>query len=45
MATAFKVTAVPDVSGKIKQRGFCLDENGVITADPNGGTNCTEPLK
>jgi type IV pilus assembly protein PilA len=42
----FKVTAVPDNTLHGHPRGFCTDLTGVIRADPNGGTNCTdEPIE
>lgn len=44
-ATAFLATGVPYASGKGRNRGFCTNESGVITVDPNGGTDCKEPLK
>lgn len=44
-ATAFLATGVPYASGKGRNRGFCTDQSGVITVDPNGGTDCKEPLK
>lgn len=42
--TSFEVTAVPQQVGKTGHRGFCMDQNGQITADPSGGTNCTQPI-
>jgi hypothetical protein len=44
-ATAFLATGVPYASGKGRNRGFCTDQSGVITVDPNGGADCKEPLK
>ncbi|HVN92192.1 MAG TPA: hypothetical protein VMT38_00775 [Terracidiphilus sp.] len=41
----FQVTAVPSDSRQGHARGFCSDETGVILADPNGGSNCTDPLE
>jgi type IV pilus assembly protein PilA len=42
--TSFEITAVPQAIGKTGHRGFCMDGNGEITADPAGGTNCTQPV-
>ncbi len=44
MYTGYKVTAVPASVGRTGDRGFCMDENNLITYDPAGGTNCTTPL-
>lgn len=41
--SGFKATAVPDEPQH--NRGFCADQSGEISADPNGGTNCTVPLE
>jgi hypothetical protein len=41
-STGFQITAVPDHPHQGHPLGFCTDETGVILADPNGGTNCTE---
>jgi type IV pilus assembly protein PilA len=43
--TSYEATAVPQSVGKSGHRGFCLDEKGAITADPAGGTNCTQPVQ
>ncbi len=43
MVISFRVFAVPD--NPRKGRGFCTNEYMKITVDPNGGTNCTEPLQ
>jgi len=41
---SYKLTAVPDVLGKTGKRGYCTNENMEMKFDPEGGTNCTEPL-
>jgi type IV pilus assembly protein PilA len=43
--TSYELTAVPNAVGHSGNNGFCTDENGAITFDPKGGTNCTEPLQ
>jgi type IV pilus assembly protein PilA len=43
--TGYSVTAVPQIPGKTGHRGFCSDAFGVITYDPAGGSNCTQPLE
>lgn len=45
MYTSYEATAVPQAVGKTGQRGFCIDTNGVITADPAGGTSCTKQVQ
>jgi type IV pilus assembly protein PilA len=45
MAFGYTITAVPVVLGQTGVRGFCTDENGQMTADPIGGSNCTEKLE
>lgn len=45
MYTSYEATAVPQSVGKSGHRGFCLDAKGEITADPAGGTNCTQPVQ
>lgn len=45
MYTSYEATAVPQAVGKTGHRGFCIDTNGVITADPSGGTNCTKQVQ
>jgi type IV pilus assembly protein PilA len=40
--TNYRVTAVPDSGAGSGAKGFCTDENGVISFDPNGGNNCKE---
>jgi len=41
---SYTVTAVPQTVGRTGDRGFCESDTGVITFDPAGGTNCTQPL-
>jgi type IV pilus assembly protein PilA len=43
--TGYQVTAVPQTLGKTGDRGYCMDQNGVIKQDPAGGTNCTQPIQ
>jgi type IV pilus assembly protein PilA len=43
--TSFTATAVPATVGKTGDRGFCLDAGGAMTADPAGGTNCTQMVQ
>ena len=45
MYTGYEATAVPQAVGKTGGRGFCIDQQGEIKADPAGGTNCTVPLQ
>ncbi len=45
MFTGYNVTAVPASVGRSGDRGYCMDENNLIKFDPNGGTNCTQPLQ
>ena len=40
----YTVTAIPQSVGKTGDRGFCENDSGVITFDPAGATNCTQPL-
>jgi type IV pilus assembly protein PilA len=40
----YTVTATPQTTGKTGDRGFCEGDNGMITFDPAGGSNCTQPL-
>ncbi len=44
-STGFQGTAVPQTIGKTGHRGYCIDQQGEITADPTGGTNCTQNLQ
>ena len=41
----YQVTAVPGNAQQGHPRGFCTDETDIMLADPNGGTNCTEPVQ
>lgn len=43
--TAFQVNATPLTPGKTGDRGYCMDQTGVIKQDPAGGTNCTQPIQ
>jgi type IV pilus assembly protein PilA len=43
--TGYEATAVPQAVGKTGHRGFCIDQQGEIRADPTGGTNCTVALQ
>ena len=45
MYTSYEATAVPQAVGKTGHRGFCIDQQGEIKADPAGGTNCTIALQ
>jgi hypothetical protein len=39
---AYTLVAVPQVVGKAGKRGFCADQSGNFSVDPDGGTNCTQ---
>ena len=43
--TSYQITAVPNSVGHSGDRGFCTDENGQLRYDPQGGTNCTQPIQ
>ncbi len=43
--SVFTANATPLLTGQTGRRGFCLDQISRITQDPNGGTNCTQPLE
>ena len=45
MYTGYEATAVPQAVGKTGHRGFCIDQQGEVKADPAGGTNCTTALQ
>jgi type IV pilus assembly protein PilA len=45
MYTGYEVTAVPQAIGKTGHSGFCIDQQGTITRDATGGTNCTQPIE
>jgi|SRR5579864_7195745 len=40
----FRITGVPITPQRTGVRGFCSTTPGVIDADPNSGTNCTDPI-
>ncbi len=42
---SYQITAVPNSIGHSGDRGFCSDENGQLRYDPQGGTNCTQPIQ
>ena len=37
MYTGYQITATPITVNKTGDRGFCMDENGLIKFDPTGG--------
>jgi type IV pilus assembly protein PilA len=43
--TSYTITAVPQIVGKTGDRGFCSDTGNVPKFDPDGGTNCTQPIQ
>jgi type IV pilus assembly protein PilA len=43
--SAFTAVGTPLLQGQTGRRGFCLDQAVRITQDPNGGSNCTQPLE
>jgi type IV pilus assembly protein PilA len=45
MYTGYEATGVPQAVGKTGHSGFCIDQQGTITRDPTGGTNCTQPIE
>jgi type IV pilus assembly protein PilA len=45
MYTGYEITAVPNSIGRTGDRGYCTDENSTIRYDPQGGTNCTQPIQ
>jgi type IV pilus assembly protein PilA len=45
MYNGYLVTAVPAGIGRTGDRGFCMDETGIIKYDPAGGTNCTVTIQ
>jgi type IV pilus assembly protein PilA len=45
MYTGYEITAVPNSIGRTGDRGYCTDENSTIRFDPQGGTNCTQPIQ
>jgi type IV pilus assembly protein PilA len=42
--TSYQLTAVPDQINKTGDKGYCSDQDGVLKFDPDGGTNCTQPM-
>lgn len=43
--SGYQIQAYPINSGQTGIRGFCGDQLTHMTFDPNGGTNCTQPLE
>ena len=43
--TGYQVNAVPNTVGRTGDRGFCMDESGIVKFDPAGGTNCTQSIQ
>ena len=43
--TGYEAIAVPQAVGKTGHRGFCIDQQGEVKADPAGGSNCTQNLQ
>jgi type IV pilus assembly protein PilA len=43
--TGYRFTAVPAWRGLTGDRGYCEDQNGNVSIDPNGGSRCTEPAQ
>ena len=43
--TGYEVTAIPQAVGKTGNRSFCIDTYNEIRSDPQGGTNCTQPIQ
>jgi len=44
-ASAYEVTATPQLVGQTGRRGFCGDQVPRIQYDPNGGAACTQSLQ
>ena len=44
-ASAYEITATPQVVGQTGRRGFCGDQVPRILYDPNGGTSCTQAVE
>jgi type IV pilus assembly protein PilA len=42
--TGYRITAVPARRGLTGDHGYCSDQDGHLSIDPAGGTNCTEPV-
>jgi len=43
--TAYTIAAIPESVGRTGDVGYCINQNNVITVDPTGRWNCTQPLK
>jgi len=43
--SSYTAIGTPTAVGQTGLRGFCSDKLNPVLADPNGGSNCTEPLK
>ena len=43
--SGFTAVGTPLLQGQTGRRGFCLDQIARVTQDPNGGSNCTQPLE
>ncbi len=43
--TNFRALGVPADPGVTGQRSFCSNQLSEMTFDPDGGTNCTQPLR
>ena len=43
--TSYDAVAIPQTPGKTGHRGFCIDQQGEIKADPAGGSICTQNLQ
>ena len=43
--TAYTIAAIPESVGKTGDVGYCINQDGVITVDPTGKWNCTQPLQ
>lgn len=43
--SSYRVTGLPQAPGRTGIRGFCSDKMNPVTADPNGGNNCTIDLQ
>lgn len=44
-ASAYQVTATPQLVGQTGRRGFCFDQVPRILFDPNGGTACSAAVE
>jgi type IV pilus assembly protein PilA len=43
--TEYRIAAIPQSLGKTGDVGYCINENNVITVDPTGKWDCTQPLQ